>query len=81
MGKGIRGWRFIEISALTGCTSRFLRARRFVAADALILFCDSEKWRKDEKIDEVYDHFDVDEYEQCRKLVISLFIPIVFGLL
>ncbi|RPB26219.1 CRAL/TRIO domain-containing protein [Terfezia boudieri ATCC MYA-4762] len=47
---------------------RFLRARRFVTADALILFSDSEEWRKAEKIDDVYDHFDVGEYEQCRKL-------------
>jgi len=45
-----------------------------------MLFSDSEKWRKDEQIDDVYDHFDVDEYEHCRKLVFSLSTPTASGL-
>ncbi|KAF8468232.1 CRAL-TRIO domain-containing protein [Kalaharituber pfeilii] len=47
---------------------RFLRARRFVVADALKQFSDTQKWRADEKIDDLYEHFDVDEYERVRKL-------------
>ncbi|KAI5800177.1 CRAL-TRIO domain-containing protein [Peziza echinospora] len=47
---------------------RFLRARKFVVADAVTQFSDAEAWRKKEGIEDIYDNFDVDEYEASRKL-------------
>jgi hypothetical protein len=42
--------------------SRFLRARKFDLAKAKVMFIDCEKWRKDFKVDELYETFD---YKVC----------------
>lgn len=47
---------------------RFLRARRFVAGDALKQFQDTEEWRKTNEINQLYETIDLDQYEECRRL-------------
>lgn len=48
---------------------RYLRARKFVPADAFKQFKDTEDWRRDNEIDKLYDTIDVDEYDETRRLV------------
>jgi len=40
-----------------------------VAADAFTQFKDTEDWRRENKIDSLYDTIDVDEYDVTRRLV------------
>lgn len=47
---------------------RFLRARRWVVADAAAQFRDTEAWRADISIDVLYDTIDVAAYDQSRRL-------------
>ncbi|KAF3768076.1 CRAL/TRIO domain-containing protein, partial [Cryphonectria parasitica EP155] len=47
---------------------RFLRARRWVVADAHKQFKDTEDWRAAIQLDVLYDTIDVDAYEQSRRL-------------
>lgn len=47
---------------------RFLRARRWVVADATKQFKDTETWRAAIQIDVLYDTIDVDAYETSRQL-------------
>lgn len=47
---------------------RFLRARRFVAADALVQFEDTEAWRKANEIDQLYETIDLEQYDETRRL-------------
>ncbi|KAJ6479964.1 putative phosphatidylinositol transporter [Mycena vitilis] len=47
---------------------RFLRARRFEVNDALKQLKDTETWRETNKLDELYDTFDVDAFEEARKV-------------
>lgn len=54
--------------ALTAC-SRFLRARRFVPQEAFKQFKDTEDWRRDQDIINLFETIEVDEYEQTRQLV------------
>lgn len=49
--------------------SRFLRARKFVVEDAFKQFNDAAVWRAAESIDDGYNNFDVEEFEQAHKLV------------
>ncbi|KAK6345760.1 hypothetical protein TWF718_007667 [Orbilia javanica] len=46
---------------------KFLRASRFNLVPALRQFETTEKWRKDGAINEIYDGFDVKEFEETRK--------------
>jgi hypothetical protein len=46
-----------------------LRARKFDINGAIGQFSDTEKWMKDEKVEELYEHFDVDFYEKARTMV------------
>ncbi|KAK6360062.1 hypothetical protein TWF730_006216 [Orbilia blumenaviensis] len=46
---------------------KFLRAGRFKLAAACQQFGATEKWRKTSGIDEIYDNFDVNEFEETRK--------------
>lgn len=48
---------------------RYLRARKFVPQDAFGQFKDTEDWRRDNRIDELYDTIDIHEYEETRRLV------------
>ena len=50
-------------------SSRFLRARRFVPADAYTQFKETEQWREINKIDQLYYNIDVDNYDEARRLV------------
>jgi hypothetical protein len=52
-------------------TRRYLRARKFNPQEALKQFKDTEDWRKDNKLDELYDTIDIQEYEESRRLVCS----------
>ncbi|KAF2100002.1 CRAL/TRIO domain-containing protein, partial [Rhizodiscina lignyota] len=47
---------------------RYLRARKFSPRDALIQFKDTENWRKENHLEDLYNTIDVDEYEDTRKL-------------
>ncbi|PSR75516.1 CRAL/TRIO domain-containing protein [Coniella lustricola] len=47
---------------------RFLRARRWVIADARAQFKDTEEWRQNIQLDVLYDSIDVEAYEQSRRL-------------
>jgi hypothetical protein len=46
-----------------------LRARKFNPQEALKQFKDTEDWRKENKLDELYDTIDIKEYEESRRLV------------
>ncbi|KAI5304141.1 hypothetical protein KEM56_006804 [Ascosphaera pollenicola] len=47
---------------------RFLRARRFDVQGGLKQFEDTEKWRKENHIDELYAEIDIDSYEESRRM-------------
>ncbi|KAF3192701.1 hypothetical protein TWF106_010558 [Orbilia oligospora] len=47
---------------------RFLRARKFDVPSAVIQFADTEKWRQETKIEQLYDTIDINEYEQARSV-------------
>lgn len=51
--------------------SRYLRARKFSPPEALKQFKDTEDWRKENSLAELYDTIDVTEYEETRRLVSS----------
>jgi hypothetical protein len=46
-----------------------LRARRFVPQEAFKQFKDTEDWRKENKLSEIFNTIEVEEYEQTRRLV------------
>jgi hypothetical protein len=46
-----------------------LRARRFVPQEAFKQFKDTEDWRKDQNIVDLFETIEVEEYEQTRQLV------------
>jgi len=50
---------------------RYLRARKFVTRDAFQQFKDTEDWRKENKLDELYDTIDIHDYDETRRLVRS----------
>ncbi|KAF1362619.1 CRAL/TRIO domain-containing protein [Lizonia empirigonia] len=47
---------------------RFLRARRFVPQEAFKQFKDTEDWRRDQDIINLFETIEVDEYEHTRQL-------------
>ncbi|CAG8970829.1 hypothetical protein HYALB_00001617 [Hymenoscyphus albidus] len=47
---------------------RFLRARRFIVADAFTQFKDTEDWRKANQITQLYETIDLEHYEETRRL-------------
>ncbi|KAL5116778.1 hypothetical protein ACEQ8H_005259 [Pleosporales sp. CAS-2024a] len=47
---------------------RYLRARRFVPHEAFKQFKDTEDWRKDNRLDLIFETIEVDEFEQTRRL-------------
>ncbi|EXJ79828.1 hypothetical protein A1O3_08113 [Capronia epimyces CBS 606.96] len=49
-----------------GTLLRYLRARKFDVHGAIGQFTDTEKWLKDQRVEELYDHFDVEAYEKAR---------------
>ena len=49
-----------------------MRARRFDPQEALKQFVDTENWRKENRLEELYEEMiDVKEYEETRRLVSS----------
>lgn len=54
---------------LTAASRRFLRARRFVPAEAFKQFKDTEDWRKENSINDLFFNIEVEEFEETRKLV------------
>jgi hypothetical protein len=48
-----------------------LRARRFVPQEAFKQFKDTEDWRKENKLSEIFNTIEIEEYEQTRRLVES----------
>ena len=53
---------------LTRC-SRYLRARKFDVQGAIGQFTDTEKWLKEQRVEELYENFDVEFYEKARAMV------------
>ncbi|KAF2232760.1 CRAL/TRIO domain-containing protein [Viridothelium virens] len=47
---------------------RYLRARKFVPHEAFTQFKDTEDWRKNNQLEELYESIDVNEYDQTRRL-------------
>ncbi|KAF1844041.1 CRAL/TRIO domain-containing protein [Cucurbitaria berberidis CBS 394.84] len=47
---------------------RFLRARRFIPHEAFKQFKDTEDWRKDNQLSEIFNTIEVEEFEQTRRL-------------
>ncbi|CBX98363.1 hypothetical protein IAQ61_010461 [Plenodomus lingam] len=47
---------------------RFLRARRFVPQEAFKQFKNTEDWRKENRLSDIFNNIEVDEYEQTRRL-------------
>ncbi|KAI1983429.1 hypothetical protein LOZ53_005858 [Ophidiomyces ophidiicola] len=47
---------------------RFLRARKFDVNGALQQFQTTEDWRKTNQIDALYENFDVDSYDEARRV-------------
>jgi hypothetical protein len=47
---------------------RFLRARQYDPEGALTQFTDTEKWRKDIKIDDAYDNLDLEQFLTARRV-------------
>lgn len=60
--------RGLRCGALTAYR-RYLRARRFVPQEAFKQFRDTEDWRKDNKLDQIFETIDIEEFEQTRRLV------------
>ena len=54
---------------------RFLRARKFDVAGAWTQFKDTEDWRKENAIEELYENIEVDSYDAARRMVSHSFIP------
>lgn len=48
---------------------RFLRARKFDINAAFQQFKDTEEWRKDNKIEALYENIDVESYDEARRMV------------
>lgn len=48
---------------------RYLRARKFDVNGALGQFSDTERWLKEQRVEELYEHYDVEAYERARKMV------------
>ncbi|KAJ4365900.1 hypothetical protein N0V83_008522 [Neocucurbitaria cava] len=48
---------------------RFLRARRFIAPEAFKQFKDTEDWRKENHLSEIFNTIETEEFEQTRRLV------------
>lgn len=49
--------------------SRYLRARRFVPEDAFAQFKDTEIWRKENKLEALYENIDIKDYQEARSVV------------
>lgn len=47
---------------------RYLRARKFVPKDAFAQFKETEDWRAENKLDDLYETIDVEDYERTRRL-------------
>ncbi|KAF2851274.1 CRAL/TRIO domain-containing protein [Plenodomus tracheiphilus IPT5] len=47
---------------------RYLRARRFVPQEAFKQFKDTEDWRKENKLSDIFNNIEIDEFEQTRRL-------------
>ncbi|KAL8735013.1 MAG: hypothetical protein Q9166_001138 [cf. Caloplaca sp. 2 TL-2023] len=51
-----------------GTLVRYLRARKFVPQDAFAQFKDTEKWRKDNNLDALYEKIDISDYQEARSV-------------
>ncbi|OAL33973.1 hypothetical protein AYO20_06808 [Fonsecaea nubica] len=45
---------------------RYLRARKFDVKGAIGQFTDTEQWLKEQRVEELYDNFDIESYEKAR---------------
>ncbi|KAL8790904.1 MAG: hypothetical protein Q9213_000329 [Squamulea squamosa] len=51
-----------------GTLVRYLRARKFVPQDAFAQFKDTEKWRKENNLDALYERIDIQDYQEARSV-------------
>jgi len=47
---------------------RYLRARRFAPQEAFKQFKDTEDWRRENKLSDIFNNIEIEEYEQTRRL-------------
>jgi len=50
-------------------SSRYLRARKFDVNGAVGQFSDTENWLKEQRVEELYENYDVEAYERARQMV------------
>ena len=48
---------------------RYLRARKFDINGAIGQFSSTERWLKEQRVEELYENYDVEAYERARKMV------------
>jgi len=60
--------RFHILELVTDCARRYLRARKFSPQEAFKQFKDTEDWRKENNLEELYDTIDISEYDETRRL-------------
>lgn len=48
---------------------RYLRARKFDVNGAIGQFSDTEHWLNEQRVEELYENYDVETYERVRKMV------------
>jgi hypothetical protein len=48
---------------------RYLRARKFDVNGAIGQFSDTERWLKEQRVEELYENYDIEAYERARKMV------------
>ncbi|KIW26774.1 uncharacterized protein PV07_06583 [Cladophialophora immunda] len=49
-----------------GTLLRYLRARKFDVQGAIGQFTETEQWLKEQRVEELYDNFDIEAYEKAR---------------
>ncbi|KIX94225.1 uncharacterized protein Z520_09935 [Fonsecaea multimorphosa CBS 102226] len=49
-----------------GTLLRYLRARKFDVQGAIGQFTETEQWLKEQRVDELYNNFDIEAYEKAR---------------
>lgn len=65
--RDINEWQLCSLAVFPPTVCRFLRARKWDLDASLTMFEASEKWRKDFKVDDLYDNFEYPEKEEVDK--------------
>jgi hypothetical protein len=63
------GFFFCIIGKMLTLSRRYLRARKFNVNGAVGQFSDTERWLREQRVEELYENYDVEAYERARKMV------------